>query len=167
MPDLRIRDLSKFFNQVIAVNHISLDVYDGEMLTLLGPSGCGKTTTLRLIAGLETPDTGEVLLGEIDPATKGREVTKTYGVRLVLVHARTLHADGGETLTSLRERVTASPEEFDPDDRAEPPASGSDDDDDGQWELQISHKAQMGPGDIIKAAASGTISADHNRLGGV
>ena len=41
-----------------AVKDLSLDIYDGEILTLLGPSGCGKTTTLRMVAGLETPDAG-------------------------------------------------------------------------------------------------------------
>lgn len=47
---------------VFAVNDISLDVSDGEMFTLLGPSGCGKTTTLRSIAGLETPSSGRIVL---------------------------------------------------------------------------------------------------------
>lgn len=71
MPTLAINDLSKFFNQVKAVDHINLEVQDGEFLTLLGPSGCGKTTTLRLIAGLERPDTGDILLGdEILSSTK-------------------------------------------------------------------------------------------------
>lgn len=63
MPDLKLKNLSKFFGKVKAVNHISLEVRNGELLTLLGPSGCGKTTTLKLIAGLERPDTGEILLG--------------------------------------------------------------------------------------------------------
>ena len=47
-----------------AVQDLTLDVYDGEILTLLGPSGCGKTTTLRMVAGLETPDAGDIFFGE-------------------------------------------------------------------------------------------------------
>ena len=47
-----------------AVQDLSLDLYDGEILTLLGPSGCGKTTTLRMVAGLETPDAGDIYFGE-------------------------------------------------------------------------------------------------------
>jgi iron(III) transport system ATP-binding protein len=47
-----------------AVKDLSLDIYDGEILTLLGPSGCGKTTTLRMVAGLEKPDGGEIYFGE-------------------------------------------------------------------------------------------------------
>jgi iron(III) transport system ATP-binding protein len=46
-----------------AVNNLSLDVYDGEIVTLLGPSGCGKTTTLRMVAGLEVPDQGDIFFG--------------------------------------------------------------------------------------------------------
>ena len=47
-----------------AVQNLSLDVLDGEVVTLLGPSGCGKTTTLRLVAGLEVPDAGDIYFGE-------------------------------------------------------------------------------------------------------
>jgi ABC-type Fe3+/spermidine/putrescine transport system ATPase subunit len=47
-----------------AVKDLSLDVLDGEILTLLGPSGCGKTTTLRMVAGLETPDAGDIFFGD-------------------------------------------------------------------------------------------------------
>ena len=47
-----------------AVKDLSFDVLDGEILTLLGPSGCGKTTTLRMVAGLETPDAGDIFFGE-------------------------------------------------------------------------------------------------------
>jgi iron(III) transport system ATP-binding protein len=62
---ITVRDLTKRFEGgVVAVDGISFDVADGEFLTLLGPSGCGKTTTLRLIAGLETPDGGEIAFGD-------------------------------------------------------------------------------------------------------
>uniref|UniRef100_UPI003863C042 ATP-binding cassette domain-containing protein n=1 Tax=Ruminococcus sp. TaxID=41978 RepID=UPI003863C042 len=55
-----LKDINfKYSNEVI-LNHISLDIYDKEFITLLGPSGCGKTTTLRVIAGFETPESGEV-----------------------------------------------------------------------------------------------------------
>jgi iron(III) transport system ATP-binding protein len=46
-----------------AVQNLSLDIHDGEILTLLGPSGCGKTTTLRMVAGLEHPDAGDIFFG--------------------------------------------------------------------------------------------------------
>jgi ABC-type Fe3+/spermidine/putrescine transport system ATPase subunit len=59
---LELRDVQKAFGSTIAVNDISLSVAPGEVFTLLGPSGCGKSTTLRIVAGLEEPDAGEVLL---------------------------------------------------------------------------------------------------------
>jgi len=60
MAFIEIRNLFKRFKNVVAVNHIDLDVNRGEILTLLGPSGCGKTTTLRCIAGLERPEEGDI-----------------------------------------------------------------------------------------------------------
>lgn len=59
-----LKDICKKFGEVIAVNHINLEIQRGEFVTLLGPSGCGKTTTLRIISGLETPDSGMVVLDE-------------------------------------------------------------------------------------------------------
>jgi ABC-type Fe3+/spermidine/putrescine transport system ATPase subunit len=59
-PVLRVRGLTKSFGTTRVVNGVSFDLRAGEVLTLLGPSGCGKSTTLRLIAGLEQPDAGEV-----------------------------------------------------------------------------------------------------------
>src|SRR3954447_18079185 len=53
--DVRLVDVTKAFGDVAAVDHVSLDVYDGEFFSLLGPSGCGKTTTLRMIGGFENP----------------------------------------------------------------------------------------------------------------
>jgi iron(III) transport system ATP-binding protein len=64
MPFLKVSNLVKNFDSHAAVDHISFAVEKGEFLTLLGPSGCGKTTTLRCIAGLETPDEGEIYIGE-------------------------------------------------------------------------------------------------------
>jgi spermidine/putrescine ABC transporter ATP-binding subunit len=63
-----LREVSKSFAAVAAVREVSLEVAAGEFLTLLGPSGCGKTTLLRMIAGLESPDRGRLLLD-------GRDVT--------------------------------------------------------------------------------------------
>ena len=59
---LKLDRLSKSFGGLPAVVDLSLDIARGESLTLLGPSGCGKTTTLRMIAGLETPDAGAIML---------------------------------------------------------------------------------------------------------
>ena len=68
-PDIRLRSLRKTYGDVAAVDGIDLDVGRGEFFTLLGPSGSGKTTTLRMIAGFERPDGGEVQLG-------GRDVSR-------------------------------------------------------------------------------------------
>ncbi len=65
---LRIEGLSKTFGGFAALDRLSLDIYAGEFFALLGPSGCGKTTLLRLIAGLERPNTGRILLDGIDLA---------------------------------------------------------------------------------------------------
>lgn len=63
-----LENVTKRFGNVVAVDNVSFSVEHGELFVLLGPSGCGKTTTLRIIAGLETPDSGRVLFN-------GRDVT--------------------------------------------------------------------------------------------
>jgi putrescine transport system ATP-binding protein len=67
-PLLRIEALTKRFGSVAVVDHLSLDIYEGEFFALLGPSGCGKTTLLRLIAGFERPNAGRILLDGVDLA---------------------------------------------------------------------------------------------------
>ena len=67
MPvEVRLSDVVKQFGDMIAVDHISLEVEDGEFFSLLGPSGCGKTTTLRMIGGFEQPTSGRIELGGED-----------------------------------------------------------------------------------------------------
>jgi ABC-type Fe3+/spermidine/putrescine transport system ATPase subunit len=66
MPLLSLRNLSRNFGSTRAVADVSLDVNQGEFFGLLGPSGCGKTTTLRMIAGLEKPDSGSIFFQDAD-----------------------------------------------------------------------------------------------------
>jgi iron(III) transport system ATP-binding protein len=72
---IAIANLRKTYGGVVAVDDLSLDVAEGEMIVLLGPSGCGKTTTMRCIAGLERPDAGAI-------AIAGRKVFEAGGVNV-------------------------------------------------------------------------------------
>jgi spermidine/putrescine transport system ATP-binding protein len=65
-PDVRLVGVTKRFDDVVAVDDLSLDVESGSFFALLGPSGCGKTTTLRMIGGFEQPTEGQILLGDRD-----------------------------------------------------------------------------------------------------
>src|SRR2546421_4932083 len=64
--DVELRAVTKRFGSLTAVDAVSLKVRKGEFLSLLGPPGCGTTTSLRLIAGFEQPDEGEILIGGMD-----------------------------------------------------------------------------------------------------
>jgi putative spermidine/putrescine transport system ATP-binding protein len=64
VASIRLQELTKRFGRVVAVDHLSLEIREGELITLLGPSGCGKTTTLRIIGGFEHPEGGEVFFGD-------------------------------------------------------------------------------------------------------
>ena len=81
MARVEVKNLTKRFGDVVAVDDVSFEVKDKGFLVLLGPSGCGKTTTLRCIAGLETPDEGEIYIGdtlvnELPP--KARDVAMVF-----------------------------------------------------------------------------------------
>jgi len=76
MANVSLQKIGKSFGDSIAVESFSLEIKDGEFLVLLGPSGCGKSTTLRMIAGLESITTGELLIGgekmnNVDPKDRG------------------------------------------------------------------------------------------------
>jgi len=66
MSKLELKAINKSFGSAHIVNNLDLQINDGEFLTILGPSGCGKTTTLRMIAGFEIPNSGQVLLNSQD-----------------------------------------------------------------------------------------------------
>ena len=59
---IEIRNVTKRFGRLVAVDDISLEIAEGEFFSLLGPSGCGKTTTLRMVAGFEQPSEGQIFL---------------------------------------------------------------------------------------------------------
>ena len=64
--DIRLVDVVKTFDDVVAVDHLSLEIERGTFFAMLGPSGCGKTTTLRMIGGFEEPTSGTIYLGDRD-----------------------------------------------------------------------------------------------------
>ena len=75
MADISLRNVVRRFKSVTAVDGLSLEIADGEFTVLLGPTGAGKTTTLRIVAGLEQPDQGEVWIDgrnarDLEPASR-------------------------------------------------------------------------------------------------
>ncbi len=68
IPSVELQSVTKRFDDLVAVDDLSLDLAGGEFFTLLGPSGCGKTTTLRMVAGFERPTAGEIRIEGIDVA---------------------------------------------------------------------------------------------------
>ncbi len=81
MAEVRLKKLTKRWGDVVGVDNQSLQIKDKEFLVLLGPSGCGKTTTMRMIAGLENPSSGEVWIGDRmvnDDLPKDRDVAMVF-----------------------------------------------------------------------------------------
>jgi iron(III) transport system ATP-binding protein len=90
---VRFERVSKAFGSVVAVREISFQIAAGHLVTLLGPSGCGKTTTLRIIAGLELPTSGRIMIGDQDvtglPAT-ARDVAMVFQSYALFPHMTVL-----------------------------------------------------------------------------
>lgn len=89
MAEVKIKSLTKTFGNLVAVDNISLTVDDEELFVLLGPSGCGKTTTLRMVAGLESPDSGDILLGGQlvnDLSVRERDIALMFQLPTVYPH---------------------------------------------------------------------------------
>ena len=81
MAEVVLKDLTKRWGDFVGVNDQSLHIHDKEFLVLLGPSGCGKTTTMRMIAGLEEPTSGEIWIGDRmvnDDLPKDRDVAMVF-----------------------------------------------------------------------------------------
>jgi multiple sugar transport system ATP-binding protein len=81
MGEIVFSGVTKRYGNTVAVDHVTLTVFDGELLVLLGPSGCGKTTLLRLVAGLEDLDEGEISIGgkivnDVEP--KDRDIAMVF-----------------------------------------------------------------------------------------
>ncbi|MEZ5534196.1 MAG: ABC transporter ATP-binding protein [Thiolinea sp.] len=68
-PLIRFENVSKHFGDFVAIENLSLDIYEREFFALLGSSGCGKTTLLRLLSGFEQPTSGRILIGGVDMST--------------------------------------------------------------------------------------------------
>jgi len=81
MASVTLKNVVKRFGDVIAVNNVSLEIKDQEFVVLVGPSGCGKTTTLRMIAGLEEVDEGEIYIDDVlvnDVPPKDRDIAMVF-----------------------------------------------------------------------------------------
>ena len=84
-PFLRVSGVVKRFGARVALDRVSLDVAAAESIVVFGPSGCGKTTLLRLIAGLEAPDTGDIWLEDVPVARGGHNLVPPYARGLGMV----------------------------------------------------------------------------------
>src|SRR5215207_7841676 len=93
MAEVRLRNLVKTYpgGSTRATDNVSLDVEDGEFMVLLGPSGCGKTTLLRMVAGLDLPDEGQVVIGKRDVTylqPRDRNLSMVFQSYAVFPHKR-------------------------------------------------------------------------------
>jgi multiple sugar transport system ATP-binding protein len=115
MAVIESRNLTKFFGGVKAVNGISLSINEGELMVILGPSGCGKTTLLRMIAGLEQPTEGDILIdgqAVTDLPPRARSIAMVFQSYALYPHmtvfnniAFPLKAIGGISRKEMEEKV--------------------------------------------------------------
>ncbi len=134
MPEVQLKNVTKKFGKIIAVDNVSLQIHDREYFSLIGPSGCGKTTLLRMVAGLVQPDEGEIyiddqLVTSIPPEDRGigfvfqtyalfphMDVWSnvTYGPRVKAMESAESQRIGREMLELVRlfERLDAFPSEL-------------------------------------------------------
>ena len=134
MPDVHLVNVTKRFGKIVAVDNVSLHIFDKEYFAILGPSGCGKTTLLRLIAGLIQPDEGEIYIGDRlvnDVPPEDRDIgfvfqtfalfphmnaweNVTYGPRVKGFDVQKAERIGHEVLemVKLHERLDAFPNEL-------------------------------------------------------
>ncbi len=115
MADVTIDNLTKRFGSLVATSEVSLEIEDGELVVLVGPSGCGKTTTLRSIAGLETPTSGTITFDGVDVTDQppqDRDISMVFQDLALYPHmtaeeniAFPLHADGDRVEGSVQENV--------------------------------------------------------------
>ncbi len=113
---VRFENVTKRFGEVVALKPLSLEIAPGTLVTLLGPSGCGKTTTLRLIAGLESASTGNILIGGKDVthlSATYRKVSMVFQSYALFPHMTVLENVGyglsvkGMAKTEIRDRAEA------------------------------------------------------------
>jgi spermidine/putrescine ABC transporter ATP-binding subunit len=116
-PIIQIRNVTKRFGNMVAVDNVSLDIVPGEFFVMLGPSGCGKTTLLRMIAGFELPSEGQILIDGQDMAgvpPNKRPVNMVFQSYAVFPHMSVLDNVGyglkiaGVAKSEIRERAEES-----------------------------------------------------------
>ena len=82
MSNVELRTITKRFKDVTALDDVSFSIHDGEFFVLLGPTGAGKTTTLRVIAGLERQDGGDVLFDDVNVSGYTPDALDRWGARV-------------------------------------------------------------------------------------
>lgn len=120
MAKVEIDDLTKRYGSIVATNDISLDIEDGNLTVLVGPSGCGKTTTLRSVAGLETPTEGTISFDGVDVTDRppqDRDISMVFQDLALYPHmtgrenvAFPLRAEKGYSEAEIKEAVQEAAE---------------------------------------------------------
>jgi multiple sugar transport system ATP-binding protein len=123
MTGVTIENLRKEYGSIVATNDVSLDIADGELAVLVGPSGCGKTTTLRSIAGLETPTDGTIAFGDADVTNdppQDRDISMVFQNLALYPHMTTfdniafpLQAENNASEAEIREAVESIARDLD------------------------------------------------------